>query len=78
MAKNNDVHTVPKKSGKGWVNKVNGKVVSRHNKKSTAKKKGRQVAKDNKSEHRIHNMDGKIGECNSYGNDPNPPKDKNR
>ena len=29
-------------------------------------------------EHSIHNMDGTIGRKNSYGPDPNPPKDKNR
>lgn len=35
---------------------------------STGKKKGGEVV--------IHNKDGKIGSKDSYGNDPNPPKDK--
>lgn len=72
------VHTVPNKGGKGWVNKQNGKVISRHRRKDTATKKGRQVARRQGTEHRIHNKDGRIGRCNSYGPDPNPPKDKNR
>lgn len=76
MAKKKDVHTVPNKGGKGWVNKVDGEVISRHRKKATAKEKGRSVAKENESEHRIHKKDGTIGESNSYGNDPYPPKDK--
>lgn len=78
MTKKKDVHTVPNPDGKGWVNKQGGKVVSRHRKKAAAKKAGRDHAKAEKTEHRVHRKNGTIGECNSYGNDPNPPKDKNR
>ena len=72
MAKK-DVHTVPKKDGKGWVNKVDGETTSTHRKKSRATEEGRRQAMKNEAEHRIHNKDGKIGEANSYGNDPHPP-----
>lgn len=31
---------------------------------------GRELAKERGVEHIIHNLDGRIGERNSYGNDP--------
>lgn len=34
------------------------------------------IAKNQKSEVVIHGKDGKIRDKDSYGNDPNPPKDK--
>lgn len=36
---------------------------------------GREAAKRDGVEHTIKNLDGTIGQKNSYGNDPNPPKD---
>ena len=76
MPSKKPVHTVP--SGKGWANKSGGKTTSTHRKKTTAVAAGRKQAKSAGTEHRIHNRDGKIARANSYGNDPNPPKDKNR
>jgi Uncharacterized protein conserved in bacteria (DUF2188) len=73
-----DVHTVPNASGNGWVNKVDGEVVSRHRTQGNAAERGREIARANRSEHAIHRSDGTIGTKNSYGNDPNPPKDRNR
>lgn len=72
--KNNDVHTVP--NGSGWSNKQNGDVVSNHRTKANAVDAGRDIARTSRSEHVIHNTDGRIGQKNSYGNDPHPPKDK--
>jgi uncharacterized protein DUF2188 len=72
------VHTVPNSAGKGWVNKVGGEVVSRHRTQDNAANKGRAIARQNQSEHAIHRSDGTIGRKNSYGPDPNPPRDKNR
>jgi hypothetical protein len=69
------VHTVPKATG-GWANKQGGEVVSEHRKKETAVEKGRDIARKGETEHVIHKKNGEIGEKNSYGNDPNPPKDK--
>lgn len=43
-----------------------------------AKAFGRELAMSSRSELRIQGRDGKFRECNSYGNDPCPPKDKNR
>lgn len=73
-----DVHTVPNPTGKGWVNKVGGEVASRHRTQENAAERGRGIARQNQSEHAIHRRDGTIGEKNSYGKDPNPPKDKNK
>ena len=36
----------------------------------------KEIAKNQKSEVVIHGKDGKIRDKDSYGNDPNPPKDK--
>jgi hypothetical protein len=69
------VHTVPSPVGAGWWNKVAGKVLSRHRLKDDAVEAGRAVARELKVEHTIHLSDGTIGEKNSYGNDPFPPKD---
>jgi len=77
MSKKN-VHTTPNPDGKGWVNSVGGETVSKHTTQLNAVKRGRQIAKQQRSEHSIHRRDGTIGRKNSYGNDPNPPKDKNR
>jgi hypothetical protein len=69
-----NVHTVPK--GNGWANSVDGKVVSTHRTKENAVEKGCSIARGNESEHTIHKQNGQIGQKNSYGNDPHPPKDK--
>ena len=34
------------------------------------------IARNQKSDTKIHGKDGKIRAGNSYGNDPHPPKDK--
>jgi hypothetical protein len=73
-----DVHTTPNPGGKGWVNQVGGEVVSRHRTQENAVDRGREIARENRSEHAVHRRDGTIGRKNSYGNDPNPPRDKNR
>lgn len=71
------IHTVHAPSG-GWENKREKSTSSlgKFTTKVEAEKAGRDQAKHDKTEHVIHKMDGKIGEKNSYGNDPNPPKDK--
>ena len=74
-----DVHTVPNPSGNGWINKVAGVSTGVvHRTQEAAAGPGRAIARQNHSEHSIHRRKGTIGEKNSYGGDPNPPKDKNR
>lgn len=75
MKRGGGVHTVPAASGTGWWNKVDGRVLSRHRVKYEAVEAGREIAKRLGAEHTIHREDGVITEKNSYGNDPNPPKD---
>lgn len=69
MAKGN-IHTVPK-DGK-WINEVEGgsAISGSFDRKEDAVEAGRERAKRDTTEHLIHNMDGKIGERNSYGRDP--------
>ncbi|WP_050184105.1 DUF2188 domain-containing protein [Domibacillus robiginosus] len=68
-----EVHTVPNHKG-GWDNKQGGKTISHHPTKAEAEQRGREQAKKGKTEHRIHKRNGQIGEANSYGHDPYPPK----
>ena len=69
MAKG-DIHTVHR-DGK-WLNEVEGgeRASNSADKKADAQAKGREMARDRKVEHVIHNIDGSIGKRSSYGNDP--------
>jgi Uncharacterized protein conserved in bacteria (DUF2188) len=63
------VHTVYKNDQ--WVNEIElGDEVSRHATKEEAVDSGRNLARQRKTEHVIHNQDGEIAERSSYGNDP--------
>lgn len=74
MSKRN-VHIVP--SGNGWAVKQEGKAgpVSNHRTQGAAEDAGRRVAKISQSELVIHRANGQIRDKDSYGKDPNPPKD---
>lgn len=74
MATKQNVHTVKNSDGKGWVNKVAGEAVSKHQTQQKAIEKGRTIAKQAQSEHLIHGTDGKIRARNTYGKDPFPPR----
>jgi hypothetical protein len=69
MAKG-DIHTVHR-DGK-WFNEVEGgdRASNSAATKADAQATGRDMARERKVEHLIHNLDGTIGERNSYGNDP--------
>ncbi|MDP2884817.1 MAG: DUF2188 domain-containing protein [Ignavibacteria bacterium] len=74
MGKN--VHVVT--HGKRWAVKEEGKKapLSTHKSQELAREKAVPVAKKNESEVVIHGRDGRIRDKDSYGNDPNPPKDR--
>ena len=74
MAKNQ--HVVPQ--GNRWAVKEEGKSKpsSTHRTQELARQAAVPVAKEKKSEVVIHGTDGKIRDKDSYGRDPNPPKDK--
>lgn len=75
MKRGGGVHTVPDPRGDGWANEENGRFLSHHQTQEAAVEAGRSRARREEVEHTIHRADGTIGEKNSYGNDPNPPKD---
>jgi hypothetical protein len=64
------VHTVYKNAQ--WVNEIEGgaEFGGGYANKDEAVAAGRGRAKQDKTEHVIHNQDGTISERNSYGNDP--------
>jgi hypothetical protein len=55
-----------------WKSKVEGssRVANAHSRKTDARLKSRDMARDRHVEHIIRRMDGTIGERNSYANDP--------
>ena len=73
---NKNIHTVHNE--KGWTNKYenSNKNLGHYDTKAEAQSAGKQMATNNKSEHIIHGLDGKIQNKNSYGKDPCPPRDK--
>lgn len=74
MAKN--VHVVP--NGNKWSVKVEGSKnhVSNHRTQGAAEDAGRTIARQNQSELITHRPNGQIRSKDSFGPDPNPPKDK--
>ncbi len=68
-------HVVPNQSG-GWDVKKGGasRASSHHETKRDAIDTGRKVSRNQGTEFRIHNQDGKISSSDSHGNDPYPPK----
>ena len=71
-----DIHVIP--HPEGWATKKEGteRVGSVHDTKSEALEQAREQAKRERVEVVIHGKDGKIQDSDSYGNDPNPPKDR--
>lgn len=74
MSKRN-VHIVPNASG--WVVREAGRQtpVSSHRTQGAAQDAGRRVAIRNEAELVLHRPNGQIRNSNSYGSDPNPPRD---
>jgi hypothetical protein len=71
-----NVHVVP--LGNGWAIKREGQAspVSRHRTQGGAESAGRAVARREQGELTIHRGNGQIRDKDSYGHDPNPPRDK--
>ena len=71
-----DYHVVPGESG--WAVKREGaeRASSVYSTQREAIDAGKQLAQTHKTELVIHRPNGKIRDSDSYGNDPNPPKDK--
>lgn len=71
-----DIHVVP--HPEGWATKKEGaeKAGRVFETKQEAMEQGREQAKRENVELVPHKKDGTVQNPNSYGNDPNPPKDK--
>lgn len=69
-------HVVPHKGGSGWDVKRGGadRASGHFDTKQQAIDFGRQVTRNQQTELRIHNQDGRIAQSDSHGRDPNPPK----
>lgn len=74
MGKN--IHVTPRDGD--WAVKREGadRASSIHPTQGDAIDAGRELAINNRSELVIHGRDGKIRDKDSFGNDPNPPKDR--
>ena len=73
------VHVVPSQTTPGkFVGKIEGnpKPVTRPASQEATIERVTPIARRNQSEVVIHRRDGTIRDSDSYGNDPNPPKDK--
>ena len=75
MTKAKPVHVVPR--GDSWAVEREGsqRASSLHNTQVEAERAGRPLARADKTEFLLHGRDGQIRERDSYGHDPNPPKD---
>lgn len=73
-----EIHVVPNSNG-GWDSKrENAERASKHfETKEDAMQWSKERAKQVGAELIPHKKDGTIQNPNSYGNDPNPPRDKN-
>ena len=78
MSKKHDYHVVPNSERGGWdVKREHAERASDHfDKKSDAMERGRELAREHRTELVEHGRDGRIQDSDSYGSDPFPPKDK--
>ncbi len=74
MGKNQ--HVVKRDEGWGVRGEGNSRDTSHHPTQSGAIDRARGIAQNERSEVVIHRPDGRIRDSDSYGNDPNPPRDK--
>lgn len=71
-----DTHHIVRNPNGGWDVKRGGseRASSHHETKREAIDEGRIVSRNQGTEFRIHNLNGRIGQSDSHGHDPNPPK----
>ena len=76
MSKGPKTHHVVPNPGGGWNVKRGGgeRASSHHDTKRDAIDNARQVSRNQGTELRIHNKDGRISSSDSHGGDPFPPK----
>lgn len=74
MGKKSDVWVSPR--GDGWVAQQSGRAISNHRTQAAAIKSGRAEAKRDGVDLVVQRRNGEIGSKDSYGPDPNPPRDR--
>lgn len=72
-----DVHVTPKGDQWAVIREGSNRASSLHDTQAEAEKKGKETARRDKTEFHLHDRQGQVRDRSSYGNDPNPPKDKN-
>jgi hypothetical protein len=72
-----DIHITHRANG-DWavIGEKDSRASSLHDTQAAAIEAGRGLAINNQSELVIHGRDNRIINSNSFGNDPNPPKDR--
>ncbi len=70
------VHVVPHEGDWAVEREGNQRPSSVHRTQAEAEQAGRTTTRRDQTEFNLHGRDGRIREKDSYGNDPNPPKDK--
>jgi Uncharacterized protein conserved in bacteria (DUF2188) len=75
MTKGKPVHVVPHDDRWAVKREGNERATSLHGTQAQAEQAGRPIARADETEFFLHGRDGQIRERDSYGHDPNPPKD---
>ena len=78
MSKRPDSHHVVPNPDGGWDVKRGGtgRASGHFDTKQEAVDRGREISRNQGTELRIHNRDGRIARSDSHGHDPYPPKDE--
>lgn len=71
-----DVHVVPHKKQFVVKEEGNPKPLTRPSTQQKSIDKAKPIAKKNRGEVVVHRPDGRIRDSDSFGRDPNPPKDR--
>jgi hypothetical protein len=74
MAKKKPIHVTPREDGWAVMREGNQRASSVHRTQREAEQKGRQTARQDKTEFFLHNRHGEIRQRDSYGHDPFPPR----
>ena len=76
MSRGKNQHVVKHESGWAVKGAGNQRATSVHKTQSQAIDRAEDIVRNQKSDTKVHGLNGKIRAGNSYGNDPFPPKDK--
>lgn len=75
MSKSKRIHIVPTEDGWAVKRENSERASAKTDTKTEADKIAREMARNEKGELIIHGKNGQIQDSDSFGNDPNPPKD---